>query len=85
MTLFPNDDILAQIIGSWKSYADVLNAEDKLAFDNMMSKCYKYARSIEAKAKPFENEALFMAMLLEQEKIILWLLAKIEKLEKGKG
>lgn len=84
MTLFPHDDIVGQIIGSWKGYADVLTAKDRTEFDKMMRKCYRYASSIGVKAKPFENEALFMALIFEQEKIIKWLLTKVEELEKGK-
>jgi hypothetical protein len=49
----------------------------------MMGRCYRYARSIEAKSKPFENEAIFMSLIFEQEKIIRWLLAKVEQIEKG--
>lgn len=85
MTLFPHDDIVLQIIDSWKGFADVMPAEDRADFDRMMSKCYRYASSVEVKAKPFENEALFMALLFEQEKIIRWLLTKIEALEKERA
>lgn len=85
MTLFPHDDITSKIIDSWKGYADVLTAEDKKAFEKMMSKCYRYISSIEVKAKPFENEALFMALIFEQEKVIQWLLAKMEEIEEEKG
>ena len=84
MTLFPHDDAITRAIEAWRSYASVMTSEDQPHFDAMMSRCYRYARSIEAKSKPFENEALFMSIIFEQEKMILWLLAKIEQVEKGK-
>ena len=84
MTLFPHDDTITRVIDSWQGYASVMTAEERTHFEAMMSRCYKYARYIEAKSKPFENEALFMSIIFEQEKMILWLLAKIEQIEKGK-
>jgi hypothetical protein len=83
-TLFPHDDTITRVIDSWRGYASVMTAEDRGYFEAMMGRCYKYARSIEAKSKPFENEALFMALIFEQEKMILWLLARIEQIEKGR-
>jgi hypothetical protein len=50
----------------------------------MMRKLYRYAASIEVKAKPFENDPVFMSLILEQENLINWLLAKVEELEKEK-
>lgn len=84
LTLFPHDDSVTRTVESWSSFADVMSVEDKVEFEKMMRRCFKYARSIEVKAKPFENEALFMALLLEQEKIIKWLLSKVDALERAK-
>ena len=84
MTLFPHDDAITRAIEAWQGYASVMSSEDRSYFEAMMSRCYKYARSIEAKSKPFENEALFMSIIFEQEKIIRWLISKVEQIEKGK-
>ena len=84
MTLFPHDDAITKAMSSWQGFASVMTAEDREYFEGMLGRCYKYARSIEAKSKPFENEALFMSIIFEQEKMIRWLLAKIEQIEKGK-
>jgi hypothetical protein len=84
MTLFPHDDAITRAIEAWRGYASVMTSEDQPHFDAMMVRCYRYARSIEAKSKPFENEALFMSIIFEQEKMILWLLDKIKQVEKGK-
>jgi len=82
MTLYPDKDIISKIAASWEGYSDVMLAEDRAEFKKMLHKCYRYASSIEVKAEPFENEALFMALVFEQDKIINWLLAKVEELER---
>jgi hypothetical protein len=82
LTLFPHDDSVTRAVESWSTFADVMSTEDKIEFEKMMHRCFKYARSIEVKAEPFENEAIFMALLFEQDKIIRWLLAKVEVLER---
>lgn len=84
MTLFPHDDSITRAIESWQDYASVMEGEDRACFDSMLDKCYRYARAIEAKAEPFENEALFVALVLEQERAIRRLLATIDRIEKGK-
>lgn len=81
MTLFPHDDSVTKAVESWNTFADVMSTEDKVKFEKMMRTCFKYARSIEVKAEPFENEAIFMALLFEQDKIIRLLFAKVEALE----
>jgi hypothetical protein len=83
-TLFPHDATITRAIDSWQGFASVMTTEDRAYFEAMMNRCYKYARSIEVKSKPFENEALFMSMIFEQEKVIRYLLSKIEQIEKGK-
>jgi hypothetical protein len=84
MTLSP-DDIVSRIIGSWQGYSDMMRAQDRQKFEKMMRKCYKYASSIEVKAEPFENDALFMALIFEQEQVIEWLLVKVAELERKEG
>jgi hypothetical protein len=70
MNLFPNEDILTKEIESWKGFIDSLRAEDRLIFNEMLNDCYKYALPINTKGGPFPTESLFMALLLEQQKII---------------
>lgn len=81
LTLFPHDDSVTRAVESWSTFADVMSTEDNVEFGKMVHRCFKYARSIEVKAKPFENEAIFMALLFEQDRIIRWLLAKVEARE----
>lgn len=83
MTLSPHD-IIAKIEGSWQGYSDAMRIQDKQKFEKMMHKLYKYASAIEVKAEPFENDAMFMALIFEQEQIIEWLLAKVAEFERAK-
>jgi hypothetical protein len=80
MSLFPNDDILAKEIESWKGFADTLAAEeDRKTFMKMLNDCYKYAKAINAKAQPFPSEPVIMALLFSQHKMIEWLQGQISK------
>jgi hypothetical protein len=80
MSLFPNEDILAKEIESWKGFADRLPAEeDRTTFMKMLNHCYKYAKAINAKAHPFPSEPVIMALLFSQHKMIEWLEGQISK------
>jgi len=84
MTLFPNRSIIDRVIGSWKGYSDILPQWQRREFDRMMSRLYSYATAIEVKAKPFENDPIFMSLIIDQDNIISWLLARVEELEREK-
>lgn len=43
----------------------------------MMEDCNKYANVIKAKGDPFTKESLFIALILEQQKMIKELIAQI--------
>ena len=78
MSLFPNEDILAKEIESWKGFADSLKSErDRQLFNKMLNDCYKYATAINAKGEPFPTEPLIMSLLLSQHKMIEWLSKRI--------
>ncbi len=83
MSLFPDkDDILTRLQSGWKGYADILQKEDREAFLTMMDKCYAYAAAINAKGEPFPNEALLMALVFSQFKMINRLVTKVAELSK---
>lgn len=83
MSLFPDkDDILSRLQSGWKGYADILQKEDREAFLTMMDKCYAYAAAINAKGEPFPNEALLMALVFSQFKMINRLVTKVAELSK---
>ena len=82
MSLFPTDDILTKLQEQWKGYADALRQEDKEAFLTMIEKCYAHAAAINAKGEPFPNEALLMALVFSQYKMINWLVPKLAEFSK---
>jgi hypothetical protein len=79
MSLFPNEDILTKEIESWKGFADSLPTEDRKTFTKMLNECYKYAKTINAKAQPFPSEPVIMALLFSQHKMVEWLEGQISK------
>ena len=80
MSLFPNEDILAKEIESWKGFVDRLpTEEDRKTFTKMLNDCYKYAKAINANAQPFPSEAVIMALSFSQHKLIEWLQGQISK------
>jgi len=74
MTLFPNEDILAQEVESWRGFADALREEDRVLFLRMLDECYQYINSINSKGEYFSTESLLMSLVFVQHKIIDWLI-----------
>ena len=78
MGLFPDQDILTREIESWRGFADSLRAEDRELFKKMLGDCYRYSEAINAKGEPFPAEALLMAVMFSQHKMIGWLISRLE-------
>lgn len=78
MSLFPDKDVLAREIESWKSFADSLRAEDRELFVKMLNDCYRYAAAVNAKGEPFPAEALLMALIFQQHQMINWLVQQLK-------
>ena len=78
MSLFPYEDLLTKEIESWKGFADRLDKEGRKVFLEMLNNCYKYAKAINAKGRPFPTEPVIMALLFSQHKLIEWLEAQIQ-------
>ncbi|HET6726929.1 MAG TPA: hypothetical protein VFH19_02760 [Nitrososphaeraceae archaeon] len=76
MTLFPNEDILAQEVESWRGFADALREEDRELFLRMLDECYQYIHSINSKGEYFSSESLLMSLVFVQHKIIDLLINK---------
>lgn len=79
MSLFPDKDVLAREIESWKGFADSLRAEDRELFKKMLDDCYRFASAVNAKGEPFPAEALLMALIFRQHQIIGWLIKQVNK------
>jgi hypothetical protein len=68
LSLFPNGDILAKEIESWKCFVNSLSSkEDRELFTSMLNDCYKYAAAINAKGQPFPAvaESVYKVIFLE--------------------
>ncbi len=73
MSLFPDEDILTKEIESWKGFADSLKSEeDEKLFLTMLNDYQKHALAINAKEMPFPTEPLIMALLLLQQRWLLY-------------
>jgi hypothetical protein len=85
LSLFPDEDVLTKLIASWESYADTLRGENRDIFKKMLIDCYKYSQAINAKGEPFADEALLMALIFSQHKMIDILFRHILQLEGKKS
>jgi hypothetical protein len=56
LSLFPEEDILAKEIASWKGFADKLPDKEREIFTEMLNDCYKYSTAINAKGVLFPTE-----------------------------
>ena len=70
MALFPRDDVLAREIDAWKGFADGLRAEDQKIFRQMLRRCYKHIKAINAKGEAFPTEAVLMSLILSMQELI---------------
>ena len=68
-------------IQGWHGFLDALRADDRIVFRRMLIDLQKYADLIGRQENP--AEALIIAILLQQHKILKWLEAEIQKLKKA--
>jgi hypothetical protein len=72
-------------IESWRPFGDALRADDRELYKQMMQRCCEYLPSMEVRAEPFPNDALFMGLIFLQHKIIQQLMKKVEDQERKQG
>ena len=80
--------ILEQVIGDWRNFRRALRTHDRDAFDAMMTSGRLHAAAASNAARLNPTEALFMAILLEHEKILEELKRKrkmVTENDPGKG
>ena len=80
-----NVDILAREIESWKDFRYVLREENALLFNEMLSECGQnkdYIRAVISKGEIYSAGSLFMLLVLQQQKMINGLIAKVSEYEK---
>ena len=77
---YPNVDLLGKEIKSWKDFEYVLRDESAFLFNELLSECGQnkdYIRAVSSKGECFSAESLFMLMILQQQKMINELTAKV--------
>ena len=78
MSLFPDEDVLTREIETWRGFIEKLSEDDKAIMTKLFDSCYKYAVAINSHDHPFPAEAVIMALLLSQHKLITQLKSIIQ-------
>ena len=66
----------------WKGFRKALRGKDVEAFDEMMKVCRIYASASGMATRPVLAEAMFMSILLGQQKELMEIRERLERLEK---
>lgn len=69
-------------IRHWKGFRKALRGKDLEAFDEIMKACRIYASAGGMATRPILTEAMFMSILLSQEKEHMEIKASLDRLEK---
>lgn len=69
-------------IERWRSFRKALRRKDAEAFDRMMNACRLFASAGSMATRPILLEAMFMSILLHQEKTLMEIEERLDKLEK---
>ena len=75
-----NKDVLSEEIKSWQNFEYALREENRLLFSKMLSECVEnedYIKAVSSKDEYFSAESLFMVLILQQQKMINELIAKV--------
>ena len=69
-------------IESWKDFRYALREESALLFNEMLSECGQdkdYIRAAFSKGEDYSTESLFLLLILQQQKMINELIAKVSE------
>ena len=69
-------------IRRWEGFRKALRGKDLEAFDNMMKACRIHASAAGMATRPVLTEAMFMSILLSQQKELMEIREDLERLEK---
>ena len=64
--------ILKQEIDKWYNFSFVLRKKNRLLFEEMLRSSYKYSRAIDGRGKENSTESLFMTLIFEQYKKMIF-------------
>ncbi|NIM44768.1 MAG: hypothetical protein GTN80_11555 [Nitrososphaeria archaeon] len=73
---------LEKEIEKWKGFRKALRAKDAEAFDKMMNTCRNFASAGSMATRPVLLEAMLMSILLHQEKTLMEIQERLERLER---
>jgi hypothetical protein len=77
-----NNHFLNKEIKSWKGFEYALREENRLLFSKMLSECQQnadYAKAANARGEHYSAESFFMALILQQQKMISQLIDRLAK------
>ena len=69
-------------IESWRPFGETLRVDDRQLYREMMQQVCEYLPSMEGKAEPFPNDALFMGLIFLQHRMIEELNERVGRLER---
>ena len=71
--------LLVSEIENWRLFSHALREENRLLFNEMLNKCKKkeYFDCVNSKGKSLSSESLFLILILEQQKMINEMIAKL--------
>jgi len=73
--------VLEELIADWERFRKALRKEDREAFDRLMEKARTHASAASYDARVDPSESLFMSILVELERELDALRAKVAELE----
>jgi hypothetical protein len=69
-------------IAKWEGFRKALRAHDAEAFEKMMNACRIYASAGSMATRPVLFEAIVMSILLDQERMIMEIKERLDRVEK---
>jgi hypothetical protein len=81
MNVIPEDDILTNVIQSWKGFEYALRQPNASLFNKMLTECLEneeYAAAFKTKGSQDSAESLLITLMFQQQKMISKLIQQIE-------
>jgi hypothetical protein len=67
-----NSTVLKQELEKWYNFSLVLRKKNRILFKEMLQSSYKYSSSIEVREKENSTESLYMTLIFDQYKKMLF-------------
>lgn len=76
------ETVLEKELKTWKGFEEALRSDDRNAYAEMMAHAKQYAEAVERSGKNVTVEPLFMAILLAQHRMIVFLHGEVQKMKR---